>query len=232
MSNKATGLFTLLMLAGLSACQQPTVAASAELRSHIPGGAPVEGMVRIHGGEFSMGSAHAMFQDARPVHRVRVDDFWIDKTKVTNRQFSELVKTTGYVTIAERTPRAEDLPGAPPSALVAGSVAFTPPAGPVTLDDNFQWWAYVNGANWRRPEGSSSDLKGRENHPVVHVAFEDAQAYASWAGKRLPTEAEWEFAARGGLDRKLYTWGDELSARPATPRRPIRPSSKSCRHFS
>jgi sulfatase modifying factor 1 len=209
-SKDTTSLFTLLMLVGLSACQQRTVEASAELRSYTPSGAPVEGMVRIHGEEFSMGSEHAMFRDARPVHRVRVDDFWIDKTEVTNTQFSEFVKSTGYVTIAERTPRAEDFPGAPPSALVAGSVVFTPPAGPVTLDDNFQWWAYVNGANWRHPEGPSSELKGRENHPVVHVAFEDAQAYASWAGKRLPTEAEWEFAARGGLSRKLYTWGNEF----------------------
>ncbi len=205
-----TGLIPLLMLSGLSACQHRTVEASAELHAGWPPATKAEGMVWIRGGDFSMGSEHGMFTDARPVHRVRVDGFWMDQTEVTNRQFSEFVQSTGYVTIAERTPRAEDFPGALTSDLVAGSVVFTPPVGPVRLDDHFQWWAYVKGANWRRPEGPSSNLNGREDHPVVHVAFQDAEAYASWAGKRLPTEAEWEFAARGGLDRKRYTWGDEF----------------------
>jgi formylglycine-generating enzyme required for sulfatase activity len=178
-----------------------------------------EGMVWIPGGEFSMGSDEAsemlcglpgVTADARPVHRVYVDGFWMDRTEVTNEQFERFVKATGYVTVAERTPRAEDFPGAPPENLVAGSVVFSPPGHPVPLNDHYQWWRYVPGANWRHPLGPGSDLKGREKYPVVQVAYEDASAYAKWAGKRLPTEAEFEFAARGGLSAKLYAWGDEL----------------------
>ena len=146
--------------------------------------------------------------DSRPIHRVYVDGFWMDKTELTNEQFEKFTKATGYVTVAERAPRAEDFPGAPPENLVAGSVMFTPPDHPVPLNNHFQWWNYVKGANWRHPDGPGSDLKGRAQHPVVHVAWEDAVAYAKWAGKRLPTEAEWEFAARGGLDRKPFVWGD------------------------
>ena len=148
--------------------------------------------------------------DARPIHRVSVDGFWMDKTVVTNKEFARFVSSTGYVTVAERRPRAEDFPGAPPENLVAGSVVFAPPNHPVPLNDHLQWWSYVPGASWRHPEGPSSDLAGRETYPVVHVAYEDADAYARWAGKRLPTEAEWEFAARGGLSGKPYVWGDEM----------------------
>ena len=181
-----------------------------------PGPAP-EGMVWIPGGEFSMGAQDPpgmdevgmkATTDSRPIHRVYVDGFWMDKTEVTNEQFEKFVKATKYVTVAERAPRAEDFPGAPPENLVAGSVMFSPPDHPVPLNNHFQWWNYVKGANWRHPEGPASDLKGRAQHPVVHVAWEDAVAYAKWAGKRLPTEAEWEFAARGGLDRKPFVWGD------------------------
>lgn len=157
-----------------------------------------------------MGSDDPRFPDSQPVHRVVVDGFWMDATEVTNEQFAAFVDETHYVTVAEETPRAEDFPGAPPENLVAGSVVFSPPAGRVPLDNHFQWWTYVKGANWRHPEGPDSDLKDREKHPVVHVAFRDAQAYAKWAGKRLPTEAEWEFAARGKLDQKPYVWGDEF----------------------
>jgi formylglycine-generating enzyme len=141
---------------------------------------------------------------------VYVDGFWMDKTDVTNEEFEKFVRATGYVTVAERKPRAEDFPGAPAENLVPGAVVFTPPDHPVSLDDFYQWWSYVPGANWRHPLGPKSNLKMLGKYPVVDIAFQDAEAYAKWAGKRLPTEAEWEFAARGGLSGKPYVWGDEF----------------------
>jgi formylglycine-generating enzyme required for sulfatase activity len=174
-----------------------------------PGPAP-EGMTWVPGGEFWMGSQEDHMTDAKPWHRVYVDGYWMDKTEVTNEQFARFVKATGYVTVAERKPRAEEYPQARPEKLVAGSVVFSPPDHPVELDNHFRWWSYVLGASWRHPEGPNSDITGRMTHPVVHIAFEDAIAYCQWAGKRLPTEAEFEFASRGGLDRKRYVWGDEF----------------------
>jgi len=178
-----------------------------------------EGMKFIPGGEFSMGGVnpvgmngggHEQMNDARPVHRVRVDAFYMDATAVTNRQFAAFVKATGYITVAEQKPTREEFPTAPEENLVAGSVVFTPPKQKVALNDYFQWWSYIKGANWRHPEGPKSNTTGKDDYPVVQVCWEDAAAYARWAGKRLPTEAEWEFAARGGLSGDLYPWGNKL----------------------
>jgi len=149
-------------------------------------------------------------RDSQPVHRTYVDGFWMDKTEVTNRQFAAFARATGYITIAERIPTVEEFPGAPAENLVAGSVVFAPPDHAVALDDHFQWWTFVRGASWRHPLGPASSIDTKVDHPVVHIAYQDAQAYAIWAGKRLPTEAEWEFAARGGLTGKLFPWGDEF----------------------
>jgi sulfatase modifying factor 1 len=168
-------------------------------------------MAWIPGGEFSMGSNNPQFADARPWHRVRLDGFWIAKTTVTNDQFAHFVSATHYVTVAERKPSQKDFPNAAPADLVAGSLVFTPPEHPVELNDDRQWWRYVPGANWRHPDGPNSTIDGKGNHPVVQIAFEDAQAYAKWAGKRLPTEAEFEFAERGGLSCKPYAWGGEFT---------------------
>jgi formylglycine-generating enzyme len=174
----------------------------------------------IPGGEFSMGSedptlkeicgGHEHMRDARPVHRVYVDPFWMDKTEVTNAQFKKFVEATGYKTVAEIAPTAEEFPTAPKENLVAGATVFTPTPNAVSLNNNYQWWRYQHGADWRHPEGPDSNIVGREQYPVVQIAYPDAEAYCAWAHKRLPTEAEWEFAARGGLSGAAYVWGDDF----------------------
>jgi sulfatase modifying factor 1 len=171
---------------------------------------PAEGMVFIPGGTFRMGSDNHYPEEA-PTHEVTVGGFWMDQFTVTNAQFSRFVAQTAYVTSAERVPNAADYPGALPEMLVAASVMFHRPKFKVDLRNHYDWWTYVPGADWRHPHGPGSSLKGLHKHPVVHIAYEDAEAYARWTGKELPTEAEWEFAARGGLEGAEFTWGDEFT---------------------
>lgn len=216
----------VVAIASLAGCGSAAdVAAPAPVfDATIPDAAPAPvpapaGMVWIPGGEFSMGSDVAsdalcdipgVTLDAQPIHRVTVRGFWMDATEVTNEQFAAFVQQTGYLTIAERPPDPADFPGAPAELLVPGSTVFKSPGRPVDLRNAMQWWRYAPGADWRHPEGPGSSLDGRERYPAVHIAFADAEAYAFWAGKRLPTEAEWEFAARGGLAGNLYAWGNDL----------------------
>jgi formylglycine-generating enzyme len=181
----------------------------AEHPAPTPASPPSPDMLWIPGGTFRMGSDKHYPEEA-PVHRVTVDGFWIDRTPVTNAQFRKFVEATRYVTFAEIAPDPKDYPGALPHMLRAGSLIFVPTKGPVDLRNWNNWWTFKFGANWRRPYGPGSSIRGLDDHPVVHVAYKDAQAYARWAGKELPTEAEWEFAARGGLDGAEFAWGDEF----------------------
>jgi len=168
----------------------------------------LDNMVLIKGGSFLMGS-DKFYPEEKPVRRVTVDEFYIDRHAVTNEDYKKFVDNTGYITVAERPLNPADYPGAKPELLVPGALVFQKSKGPVDLNSYFNWWAWTSGASWKHPLGPSSNLNGKEKHPVVHIAYEDAEAYAKWAGKELPSEAEWEFAARGGLEGKNFTWGDD-----------------------
>jgi len=174
-----------------------------------PGRPPARDMCWIPGGQFVMGSDHHYPEEA-PAHWADVEGFWIDRAPVTNAQFLKFVKATGHRTLAERAADPALYPGAQPEQLAPASIVFVPPRSELTQADPYSWWRYIPGANWRHPEGPGSSIKNREHHPVVHVAYEDAEAYANWLGKHLPSEREWERAARGGLDNNEYAWGNEL----------------------
>nr|WP_315594421.1 formylglycine-generating enzyme family protein [uncultured Cupriavidus sp.] len=178
------------------------------------------GMVHVPGGDFLMGSDHKLSQaNERPAHKVHVNGFWMDQHHVTNAEFRKFVEATGYLTTAERVPDWETMkvqlppgtPRPPDSAMVAGAMVFVGTNSPVPLREYWRWWRFVPGADWKHPTGPGSSIDGKDNHPVVQVSYEDAQAYAKWVGKRLPTEAEWEFAARGGLEQATYSWGDQFA---------------------
>jgi formylglycine-generating enzyme len=210
-------------------CMQPPArfVGSADTSSLTHSDTSADGMIFIPGGTFMMGGDNNQASaDEYPKHQVRIDPFWMDETEVTNVQFEKFVNATGYITTAERKPDWEELkktvppgtPKPPDSVLVAASLVFKQTNGPVDLNNYNEWWSWVPGADWKHPEGPGSSIKGRENFPVVHVSWYDAVAYCKWAGKRLPTEAEWEFAARGGLANNIYPWGNEHvnAGRPKT----------------
>jgi formylglycine-generating enzyme len=182
---------------------------SPETKTPSIGRPPFRDMAWIPGGTFAMGS-NDHYPEEAPVHQVNVAGFWIDRFPVTNAQFQKFVKETGYKTFAERPANPDDYPGAKPELLEPASTVFIPPKQPVDKTNRYNWWIYVRGAHWRHPEGPGSSIKGREKHPVVHVTYKDVQAYARWIGKEIPTEAEFEFAARGGLESAEFAWGDEL----------------------
>lgn len=212
MTTRISNTVAAVVLAGIAACGQPAANRTASPADSL------NNMVLVPGGQFQMGADDDQGQaDEYPKHAVQLDSFWMDEHEVTNAEFALFVKSTGYVTTAEKPVTMEEImrelpPGSPEpdsSVLLPGSLVFTPPDHAVPLDDVSQWWTFVHGADWKHPTGPDSDIKGKEHYPVTHISYEDAASYAKWAGKRLPTEAEWEYAARGGLTNQLYPWGTE-----------------------
>ena len=219
-------LFCCLLLLSLPSCGSPepgpantaaTPDTPPQYPDQRPAGAAPAGMVWIPGGEFTMGTDDPIgLPEEHPAHRVRVHGYWMDSTEVTNGQWSAFVEATQYVSDAEKAPTVEEIlansePGTPPpdpALMVPGSLVFTPPTREVPLDDWTRWWSWMPGADWKHPEGPGSTIADRTDHPVVHISWRDAVAYCTWAGKRLPTEAEWERAARGGVDDRLFVWGN------------------------
>jgi formylglycine-generating enzyme required for sulfatase activity len=208
---------SIWLISSLFACHTADKADQSQANEGAPTNQPTtqfkpgekrDGMVWVPGGTFEMGSDE--FSDTRPVHPVSINGFWMDEHEVTNAQFAAFVKATGYKTVAEQPLDPANYPDVPADQLVPGSAVFTPPPAEVSLTNPLVWWKYVPGASWQRPNGPNSSIKGHENEPVVHVSYDDAVAYARWAGKRLPTEAEWEFAARGGATNQTYYWGNDL----------------------
>lgn len=215
--------FPALLVCGvlllLSSCNRENKQSEKESTVHSAPLNTIPGMVWIQGGTFVMGTDEQQAYDhERPAHQVKLKGFWMDETEVTNAQYKAFVDATGYITVAERKPAWKDLqkqspPGTPPppdSVMVPGALVFNPPKEPVMLNDYSQWWRWLPGTDWKHPEGPDSNLEGRMQFPVIHVAYEDAKAYCNWAGKRLPTEAEWEFASRGGAEQQRYAWGNDL----------------------
>ncbi len=205
---QAAAVAVMIGLAGASAAQAAGQAPLCDAYSGLPDqNDPHPGMVWIEGGTFTMGDDDERPEE-RAAHEVTVEGFWIDRHEVTNAQFAQFVEATGYETLTERGLDPKDHPGVPPEMLAPGAVVFTPPASLLNLVDIRQWWRFVPGADWRHPSGPDSSIEGKANHPVVNLAYEDARAYARWQGHALPSEAQWEFAARGGLDGATYSWGD------------------------
>ena len=211
-----------LVLLGCNASKdgKPANELTAESNGSATGKTNPPGMVWIPGGEFTMGTDdQESYPYERPAHRVRVGGFWMDVTEVTNAEFKKFVDATGYLTVAEKKPDWEELkrqlppdtPKPAESTLVPGSLVFSPPSFTISLEDYSQWWSWRNGTDWKHPEGAGSSIEGKDNYPVVHIAYDDAVAYCKWAGKRLPTEAEWEIASRGGREGQRFSWGNEFN---------------------